>query len=59
MHLARERPDLCALDIRYARGLFWNGGPWTFERSAPPSGPHVAIPEATEAVVLCRRGNGP
>ncbi len=52
MHLARERSGLCALDIHYDHGRFWNGGSRTFQAAEPPSGPHLLLAEANEAVVL-------
>jgi hypothetical protein len=54
-HLARDRPELCALDIHYARGRFWNGGPRTFPPSKSPTCPHLRLEEATEATVLTTR----
>lgn len=53
-HLAQGRPDLCALDVHYARGRFWNCGPRTFPPAAPPRVPHLHLARATEAVVLAR-----
>jgi hypothetical protein len=52
MRLAARRPDLCAVDIHYAHGRFWNLGPRIFGPSTPPGHPHVVVDRATEAVVL-------
>jgi hypothetical protein len=51
-HLARDRPELCGLDIHYVRGRFWNGGHRTFPSSKPPTRPHLILEQATEATVL-------
>ena len=59
--LARQRPDLREIRIRYGGGRFWNSRPCRFARRASPHGPArlhqdtselvLDLPLATEAVV--------
>jgi hypothetical protein len=48
------RPRLCALDIHYRQGGFWNLEPKVIEAYPALAGPRIVLHRATEAVVLQR-----